>query len=316
MKIVSIATKLPNRIVTNDEIASFLDTSNEWITLKTGIKTRHIVSHDNLTELATDASCTALKKANLSATDIDMLICATSTADNAMPSLACSIIERIGARCPGFDVNAACTGFIYALDTADAFIRAGKVKTILLVAAERMSRLLDWKDRSTCILFGDGTSACVVTAGDALKYIRTTVNPNEALLYAKSLGENNPFTKESRASSYLKMQGQQVYKFAIRSIEEEIRCVFDTLNMCDADVDYYILHQANMRIIEGASARLKLPLEKFPFNIDKYGNMSAASIPVVLDEMIEKGCIKSGSLIVMVGFGAGMTVGTAVMVWQ
>ena len=318
IKIIGTGKKLPKHVAYNDELAAFLDTSDEWITSKTGIQSRNICTDESLTELATEAAHIAIAKAGISTTDIDMLICPTITGDYSMPSMACCVLEQLGAKCPAFDINAACSGFVYSLDVADSFIRAGKAKNILIIAAEMMSRVVDWQDRSTCILFGDGACACVVTAGDSLKYIRTIADGQIAPLCTQAGRGSSPFAKEGETVflPFLQMQGQHVYKFAVKTIETEIRLALDALNLKAEDVDYFILHQANTRIIDGARNRLKLPPEKFPMNIQKYGNMSAASVPVLLDEMLEDGRVKKGDTILMMGFGAGMTAGTAVMVWE
>ena len=316
IKIIGTGKKLPKHVVTNEALAAFLDTSDEWITSKTGIKTRTVCTEENLTDLAEEASRTALTKAGILMPDVDMLICATMTGDYHMPSMACCILERLGGICPAFDISAACSGFVYALDVADSFISAGKAETILIVAAEMMSRMVDWNDRTSGILFGDGACACLVTKGNALKYIHTTADAQVETLFTKAGRGNNPFIEESDPSGYLEMQGQQVYKFAVKTIEKEIHLALNTLNMKAEDVDYFILHQANTRIIDGARIRLQLPADKFPMNIERYGNMSAASIPILLDEMIDDGRIKTGDILMLIGFGAGMTAGTAVLEWE
>ena len=315
IKIIGTGKKLPKHVVTNEALATFLDTSDDWIISKTGIKTRTVCTDESLTDLAEEASRIALAKAGILMSDADMMICATVTGDYYMPSMACCVLERLGGVCPAFDVSAACSGFIYALDVADSFISAGKAETVLIVAAEMMSRMVDWDDRASGILFGDGACACVVTKGSALKYIHTAADARVDTLFTKAGRGNNPFIEENLPAGYLKMQGQQVYKFAVKTIEKEINLALNAINMKAEDVDYFILHQANTRIIDSARIRLQLPAEKFPMNIEKYGNMSAASIPVLIDEMINDGRIKTGDILMLIGFGAGMTAGTAVLEW-
>jgi len=315
IKIIGTGKKLPKHMVTNEALATFLDTSDDWIVSKTGIKTRAVCTEESLTDLAEAASRIALTKAGINMYDVDMLIGATMTGDYNMPSMACCVLGRLGGVCPAFDMSAACSGFIYALDAADAFISAGKAKTVLIVAAEMMSRMVDWNDRASGILFGDGACACVVTKGSSLKYIHTTADAQVDTLFARAGRGNNPFIEESIPSGYLEMRGQQVYKFAVKTIEKEIHLALNAINMKAEDVDYFILHQANTRIIDGARSRLRLPAEKFPMNIERYGNMSAASIPILLDEMIDDGRIKTGDILMLIGFGAGMTAGTAVLEW-
>ncbi|MCL2841704.1 MAG: ketoacyl-ACP synthase III [Defluviitaleaceae bacterium] len=317
IKIIGTGRKMPSHVVTNTDLADFLDTSEEWIISKTGIHTRHICTDESLTDLAVSASLTALNRAGIEIEDVSMLICATTSGDYKTPSLACCVLEKLGGFCTAFDVNAACTGFIYALDVADSFIRSGKANTVLVVAAEMISRIVNWEDRTSCVLFGDGASACVVTNGNTLKYIRTMSDPQVEPLFSKTGYGNNPFIKVQHSTcNYVQMQGGQVYKFAVKTIENEIRQALRILNMKAEDVDFFMLHQANNRIIEGARNRLQLPSEKFPTNINQYGNMSAASIPVLLDEMIEDNKIKDGDVVIMIGFGAGMTAGTAAFVWE
>ena len=354
IKIIGTGKKIPSLTVKNEDLSAFLDTDDDWIISKTGIKTRTICTSESLTDLAEEAVRIALDKAQISISDINLVIGATMTGDYLMPSLACCVLERFGEQasgssgaerhlCPAYDLNAACSGFIYALDAADSAIKAGKAEYVLIVAAEMMSRMVDWRDRTSSVLFGDGACACIVTKGDSLKYIRTISDAQIGPLFAKAGRGNNPFiepdskelntkeisTKEISAKEisvkeisakktdthpgYLEMQGQHVYKFAVKAIESEIHSALDALDMKASDVDYFILHQANTRIIDGARMRLKLPPEKFPMNIQKYGNMSAASIPVLLDEMIEDKRIQPGNIIMLIGFGAGMTAGCAVM---
>ncbi|MCL1986951.1 MAG: ketoacyl-ACP synthase III [Firmicutes bacterium] len=323
-KIIGTGSQLPKKAVSNAQLATFLDTSDDWITSKTGIKSRTICSDETITDLAAQAALTALNNANLSIADIDLLVCATMSADYAMPSMACCVLEQLGGACPAFDVNAACSGFVYALDVADSFISTRKAQNVLVVAAEMMSRMLDWTDRTSSILFGDGAAACVLTAGDSLKYLNVTATPQIAPLFAKASNGNNPFVQnvqnypnypQDSVNNFLQMKGQHVYKFAVTTIQQEINLALNALHLQADEITYFILHQANTRIIESARTRLKLPLEKFPMNIEKYGNMSAASIPVLLDEMLQQNAIKSGDLLMLIGFGGGLTSGTAVLQW-
>ncbi|MCL2017025.1 MAG: ketoacyl-ACP synthase III [Defluviitaleaceae bacterium] len=315
-KIIGTGSKLPQKAVSNAQLATFLDTSDEWITSKTGIKSRTICTDETITDLATQAANIALANANLNIADIDLVVCATMTADYAMPSMACCVLEQLGGACPAFDVNAACSGFVYALDVADSFISSRKAQNVLVISAEMMSRMLDWNDRTSSILFGDGAAACVLTAGDSLKYINITATPQIAPLFTKASTGNNPFANHATDENiFLQMKGQHVYKFAVTTIQQEINLALTALNLQANDIAYFILHQANTRIIDGARTRLKLPPQKFPMNIEKYGNMSAASIPVLLDEMVRHNTIKSGDMLMLIGFGGGLTAGTAVLQW-
>jgi len=314
IKIIGTGRKLPARSVSNNELATMVDTSDEWITSRTGIKNRYICTKESLTDLAEGAARIAIERTNLTPEEIEMIICPTIAGDFSFPSLACCLAERLEIKCPAFDINAACSGFIYGLEIAESFV--SKYKNILIVGADMMSRLIDWNDRATCVLFGDGAGACVVTEGGALKYIRNNADANPEMLFAKSRAGNNPFFNEETDGGFAVMQGQDVYKFAVLSVGEEINLALKKLNLCAADINYFVLHQANSRIVDGIRTRLKQPSEKFPMNIDKYANTTAATIPILLDEMLEEGKIKTGDTIMMVGFGAGMTTGTCVMVWE
>ncbi len=248
-----------------------------------------------------------------------MILCSTISGGYTTPSLACCVVDRLGVSCPAFDIGAACPGFVYALDVADSYITAGKARNILIVSAERLSSLVDWTDRGTCILFGDAAAACVVTEGNALKYSRLTASGGGFdTLYMETGTGDNPFTGGRVRPGYLKMKGPEVFKFAVQTAEAEIRLALKTLNLSlSADgVDYFIMHQANRRIIESVRAKLGQTADKFPSNIDKYGNTSSATIPLLLDEMREAGKINKGTTLVITAFGAGNTAGTCVLEWE
>jgi 3-oxoacyl-[acyl-carrier-protein] synthase-3 len=314
LKIIGTGKGIPNKCVSNDEIAGFLDTSDEWIVSRTGIKSRHICTDETLTDLSAVAAQQAIEKARLTVNDIDLIICSTIGGDYVTPSLSCCVSERIGAKCSAFDMNAACTGFIYALEMASLYL--SKYKNILIISAEMMSKHADWNDRSTCVLFGDGAAACVVTDGNALKYISLSASPNKSILHLVSGTGNNPFITNKASSGFLYMHGQEVFKFAVNVIETELKQALRTLALLPEQIDWFILHQANKRIIDSARMKLKQPKEKFPVNIDKYGNLSSASIPLLLFEMLEDNAIKPGDTLFMSAFGAGLTAGSCVMVWE
>ncbi|HWQ51876.1 MAG TPA: beta-ketoacyl-ACP synthase III [Terriglobales bacterium] len=315
LKIIATGSAVPKRAVTNEDLSKLLDTSDEWIVSRTGIKSRFISTGETMTDLAAAAAGIALGRAGLSVADMDCIICATMGGDYHFPSLACCVGERMGAHCPAFDVNAACSGFIYALDVADGYFARGKAKNILLICAEMMSKLVDWNDRASCVLFADGAAACVLTEGDALKYLRLTASGNVKALNAPAGTGNNPF-RENRASGFTHMEGQDVYKYAVSVAEEESKKALDALQMTVDDIDYFLLHQANKRIIDTARVRMKQPEEKFPVNIDRYGNTSAATLPILLNEMLEAGKIQKGAKLLFSAFGAGLTSGTCVMIWE
>ena len=316
IKIIGMGKGIPEKSITNDELADFLDTSDDWIVTRTGIKTRYVCTHESLTDLSTIASTQALKNAKLNVSDIDLIICATLGGDYRTPSHACAVAEQIGATCPAFDVNAACTGFVYALDIATAYIEAKKAKNILIICAEMMSAQADWNDRNTCILFGDGAAAAVVTAGNTLKYISLSAIPETTILKLPSDTGNSPFIKNEIDRSYLYMQGQEVFKFAVKIVGTDVKQALETVGMSPEQIDYYILHQANKRIIDSIRTKLKQPEEKFPININKYGNLSSVSVPLLLSEMLSEGKIKPGNTLFISAFGAGLTAGSCIIVWE
>jgi len=316
LKIIGTGRGMPDKSVTNNDLAKFLDTDDEWIVTRTGIKTRYICTHENITHLSVIASKQALNKANTPAGDIDMIICATLGGDYRTPSLACTVAEQIGTTCAAFDINAACAGFVYALDIAAAYLDTGKAKNILIICAEMMSAQVDWNDRNTCILFGDGAAACVVTSGNTLKYISLSAIPDTTILKLPADTGNSPFIKNKVERSYLYMQGQDVFKFAVNIVGKDVKQALNATGMTPEKVDHYVLHQANKRIIDSIRMKLKQPEEKFPVNIGKYGNISSVSIPLLLDEMLEEGRIKAGDVLFISAFGAGLTAGSCIIVWD
>ncbi|MDR0490198.1 MAG: ketoacyl-ACP synthase III [Oscillospiraceae bacterium] len=316
LKIIGTGKGIPETRISNDDLAAFLETDDEWIVSRTGIKNRHVCTHETLTDLSVKAAMQAIEKSGLAPDDIELIICATIGGDFRTPALACCVLERIGAKCPAFDINAACAGFIYSLEVASGFLDAGKAKNVLIVCAEMMSMHMDWNDRNTCVLFGDGASACVVAGGNALRFSRLSAIADVSVLNLPSGTGNSPFIDNKRENGFLRMQGQEVFRFAVCVVESEIKQALGALNISEQQIDWFILHQANKRIIESVRMKLLQPEMKFPINIDRYGNVSSASIPLLLDEMLEEGKIKNGDTLFMTAFGAGLTVGTCVMVWE
>jgi len=316
IKIIGTGKGIPERIITNDDLASFLDTDDEWITTRTGIKTRHICTYESLTDLSVTASKQAIEKANLSLNDIDLIISSTLGGEYRTPSHACTVAGQLGANCPAFDINAACTGFVYSLDMAAAYIETKRAKNILLICAEIMSIHADWSDRNTCILFGDGAAACIVTKGNALKYMSLSAIPETSMLNLPVDTGNSPFIVNKKEKSYLYMQGQEVFKFAVNIVSNDVKQALTALNLAPEQIDYYILHQANKRIIDSIRTKLKQPEEKFPMNINKYGNISSVSVLLLLCEMLEEGKIKPGNKLFISAFGAGLTAGSCILIWE
>lgn len=316
LKIIGTGKGIPLKKVSNDDLAGLVDTSDEWIYSRTGIKSRQVCTDETLTDLSASAAVQAIQNANLVANDIDLIICSTIGGDYFTPSLACCVSGRIGASCPAFDMNAACTGFIYALEVASGFLNAGKAKNILIVCAEMMTKHVDWNDRNTCVLFGDGAAACVVTGGNTLKYINLSATADTTFLNRPADTGNSPFVAAKKENQFFYMQGQEVFKFAVNAVGTEIKQALDTLKISPEQVDWFILHQANKRIIDFVRTKLQQPEEKFPVNIDRYGNLSSASIPLLLFEMLEEKKIKPGDTIFMSAFGAGLTAGSCVIMWE
>jgi len=316
LKIIGMGKGIPEKCVTNDDLTEFIETDDEWIVTRTGIKTRYVCTHETLTDLSVTASTQALENAGLAASDIDLIICATLGGDYRTPSQACSVAEQIGTNCPAFDINAACTGFVYALEVASCYLVAGKIKNILILCAEMMSTQMDWNDRNTCILFGDGAAAAVVTAGNALKFISLSATADTDILNLPADTGNSPFIKTKKGRDYLYMQGQEVFKFAVNVVGPDMEQALEALDMNPGEIDWYLIHQANKRIVDSIRRRLKQPEEKFPVNIGKYGNLSSVSIPLLLNEMLEEGKLKTGDTIFMSAFGAGLTSGSCILVWE
>jgi 3-oxoacyl-[acyl-carrier-protein] synthase-3 len=311
-RIVGTGSYLPPRIVTNDELAQRLDTSDAWIRERTGIAERRIADPSQAcSDLALEASRAALSAAQLAPGDIDLIIVATSTPDYVFPSAACLLQAKLGIKdCPAFDVQAVCSGFVYALATADRFIRSGMNRRALVVGAEVFSRILDWNDRGTCVLFGDGAGAVVLAAGDEPGIHASVLHADGS--YAGILSvPGNVCGGRITGSPYLQMQGNQVFKLAVRVLDEVARETLKASDMTVADVDWLIPHQANVRILEATARKLGLARERVVVTVDKHGNTSAASIPLALDEYVRAGKIRAGHKVLMEGVGGGFTWGAA-----
>lgn len=324
VKIVSTGRYLPADILTNEELSKIVETSDEWITTRTGIKERRIAAPGVLSsDLGAEAAKIALGRAGLSPADIDMLICATITPDKIFPSTACYIQQKIGAaEVPAFDVSAACSGFIYALAVASGFIRSGAAKRILIVGAEVLSKFTDWQDRSTCVLFGDGAGAMVLEAApedgepdSLLSFFIGADGQYAELLHIPAGGASAPATEDTVKNRlhFMKMSGKEVFKVAVTKMAEAFEKAMAKTNLKPADINLLIPHQANMRIIDAVARRLDFPMEKTYVNVHKYGNISAATTIVALDEALENGRLKKGDTAALVAFGGGFTWGAAII---
>ena len=314
MNLRALGHALPKREVTNAELTQFLDTTDEWIQSHTGIESRRILTgKETLSALGAKAARMALERAGLTAADVDYILCSTTRGEMTFPSTACLIQQRLGATCPCLDVNAGCTGFLYALDVADALLASGKVNRVLVICAEQVSRLTDWTDRSTCVLFGDAAGAALCERGDGLQTIRLTAEGEAQPLHAWPSGGNCPFDDHIPVEQPLYMNGQEIFRFAVSRSCRDMEAVMEACALTAEAVDYFVLHQANRRILDAARTRLKQPAEKFPVNITTHGNTSSACIPVLLSEMVEDGRLRKGQTLVLSAFGAGLTTGAAVL---
>ncbi len=317
-------TSLPEKVLTNEEISKMVDTNPEWIVDRTGIRTRYIAApEDTSATLGSAAALKALEMANLNTSQVDFVITATSSPAFIFPSTASLIQDSIGAKNAGaFDLSAACTGFIFALNMASQLIRSGQIKTAVVVGAETLTRYVDWTDRGTCILFGDGAGAFVLQASPVQGGVMSSVMRSDGsggdLLSIPASGAAIPASYQTieQGQHFIKMNGREVFRFATRVMARATEEALEKANWDLDKVELIIPHQANKRIIEAAARGLKLPLEKFAINVEKYGNTSTASIPIATVEMAEKGRLKKNDKIVMVGFGAGLTWGAVTVIWK
>lgn len=311
----------PTNTVSNYDLSNLVETSNEWIVDRTGIKERRISQGEDTSEIATKSAEMAIERAGISGEDIDLIIVATITPDMFTPSVACMVQKGIGAKnAMAFDVNAACSGFIYGMQIAYSMMECNSsFKNVLVIGAEILSKIVDWTDRSTCVLFGDGSGAVVLSRTEVEKkknasfYSKSDGSKGDALT-AAAVDVINPYVKEIvTRNKKVEMNGQEVFKFAVTSIVNGIKTVLEDSNLTIDDIDFIVPHQANLRIIEFAAKKLKMDFNKFYVNLDRYGNTSSATIPMALNEMYENSLLKKGKKIIMVGFGGGLTFGAALI---
>lgn len=323
--ILGTGSYTPQRVLTNDDLSKMIETSDEWIVTRSGIRERHIAGPDESTsDMAVQAARAAMADAGVEASEIDLLIVATITPDLPLPAVACSIQHKLGlpthAAC--FDLNAACSGFVYGMDTACAMLASGRYKKALLIGAEKLSSIVDWNERTTCVLFGDGAGAVVLGVSDEENkgLIGTKLGAygdSVDLLCIPKGGSSCPATAESIAAGdhFMKMKGKEVFKLAVRAMDEAARDILEQHSLHADQIGLVIPHQANLRIIEAIAKYLELPMDRFYVNVDRYGNTSAASVPLALDEARKSGRIKPGDITLLVAFGAGLTYGSALIRW-
>lgn len=320
--IIGTGSYVPDRVLNNSYFEKIVDTSDDWIVSRTGIKERRKVSEEiSTSDIATKAAIKALDDAKLTAEEIDMIIVATVTPDMQFPSTACLVQKNIGAiNAASLDIEAACSGFIYGISVAESFIKTGAKNNILVIGAETLSKITDYSDRNTCVLFGDGAAAVIISNKKGFQILSTYLGSDGNgcnLLYIPGGGSRLPATQETIKNSmhYIKMEGSEVFKFAVRIMEKSTEKALELCGLKKSDIDYLIPHQANIRIIDSAAKRLNLPKEKVFVNVDKYGNMSAASVAVALDEVKKQKQLTAGDIVVLVAFGGGLTWGSAVIRW-
>ena len=318
-RIAGIGAYVPETIVTNDDLAKIVETSDEWISSRTGIRERRISTKEGTSDLAAEAARRSLEAAGVKPEELDLIILGTSSPDCNYPSGACEVQAKIGAvNAAAFDISAACSGFIFAMNIVQGFFKSGIYQTALIIGAETLSKVVDWDDRSTCVLFGDGAGAAVLKneeSGIIDMLMGSDGTKGEALkCTSRSLG--NFLTGERPELGFMTMDGQEVFRFAVKRVPEVIAEVLEKNRVEQAEISWFVLHQANRRIVEAVAKRMGEPVDKFPMNMQEYGNTSSASIPILLDEMKKKGWLKSGQKLVLAGFGAGLTWGASLVEWK
>ena len=306
---------VPERIVTNDELSTFLDTSDDWIVRRVGVRERRICTKETVVQLAAEAAEKALEMGGTKPEELDMILCATVSGDDIAPSLACAVQEKIGATCPAMEINAACSAFLFMLETAAGFFARGNIKKMLVVGAERMSRILDWTDRSTCVIFGDGAGAVLLGEGDGYLASKLYTRGGDGVIKIPHYAGKSPFYENESEKPFVHMNGQETFKFAVSAMAKDLAEVIEKAGLTQDDIEWVVPHQANIRIIDAARRKLSIPEERFCTNIDRYGNTSAASIPILLDEINRSGKLKDGDHIALCSFGGGLSSAAGILKW-
>lgn len=317
-RIVGTGSSVPVHKVTNEDLSRVVETNDEWISSRTGIKERRIAGEESTVSMSVSAAKKALEDAGTAPQDLDLIIVATCSPDYFFPNTACCVQEAVGAvNAVAFDLSAACSGFLFGLNTIQAYMKAGIYKKALLIGAETMSKLIDWEDRGTCVLFGDGAGAAVIQAEETgmIDMVQYSDGQQGPVLTCKARETSNFLFPNEQKADHIYMEGQPVFKFAVKKVPECIKALLDKTGTPNEEIKYYVLHQANSRIIDSVAKRMKEPEEKFPMNLHFYGNTSAASIPILLDEMNRKGMLERGDKIILAGFGAGLTWGASLLEW-
>ena len=316
-KITGTGSYAPTNTVSNDDLAKFLDTSDEWITQRVGVRTRRVSTGETAADFAAKAAQNALEMSGIDAKDLDLIVAASLSSDFACPTVAGTVQAKIGANCPAFDVNSACSGFLFALDTAAGFFARGTAKKALVIGAERISKILDWTDRSTAVIFGDGAGAAVLEASED-GYLASTLytqGGDDVIRIPNTHGTSPYFKPETEDTPYIYMNGQETFKFAVNVMCRDVNIVLDKANLKIDDIKYFVPHQANMRILRFVEKKLKIAPDKIFANLEHTGNTSAASVPMALDELNRSGNLKKGDLVLLSAFGGGLSSAACILRW-
>ncbi|MBI5453007.1 MAG: ketoacyl-ACP synthase III [Deltaproteobacteria bacterium] len=320
-RVIGTGSYVPKKVLTNHDLERFVETSDEWISTRTGIRERRIAVDDTPSDMAAKAAKAALKAAGVSPKDIDLIVVGTVTPDMTFPSTACFVQAHLGVKAgaAAFDVSAACSGFLYALDIADKYVRSGSAGKALVIGVDQFSRLIDWKDRATCVLFGDGAGAVVLCAEKGQRGVLSCHIHSDGrhweMLYSESPCPPSPFEERKATNQYLKMNGNETFKIAVRTMGSAITEALEANNIKPEDIALLVPHQANLRIIDATRQRLGLPEEKVYTNLERFGNTSAGSIPLALDEAVRLGKVKENDIVLFVSFGGGLTWASAAVRW-
>ncbi len=305
----------PEKIVTNDDLSKLVDTNDEWIRKRVGVVTRRVSVNETTSEMGVKAAKAALENAGVLPEELDLILAATVSGEDRSPSVACMIQNALGVSCAAYDINAACSAFLFLMETAAGYFARKKVKKVLLVGAERLSGIVDWTDRSTCVIFGDGAGAVVLGEGDNYLDSVIHVQGGDEVIKIPSFGGTSPFYERETPVPYIFMNGQETFRYAVNSICTDITELLENNHLSMDDIDYIVPHQANVRIIDFAAKKLKADPEKFVVNIDRYGNTSSASIPMALDELHRSGKLKRGDKVIFTAFGGGLASAASLVIW-
>lgn len=315
IRVLGTGSYVPERILTNDDLAKMVDTSDEWIVQRVGVRERHVSEHETAADMGIQAAKRALEAAEVKAEELELIVAATCSSDSICPTVAGFVQQGVGASCPAFDVNSACSGFLFALETASALMEKNHLKCVLVLGAEHLSRIVDWSDRSTCVIFGDGAGAVVLGEGSSCLASRLFTQGGDSVLSIPGGRGNSPFFTREQPEMKINMNGQETFKFAVRRMAEDLQLLCADAGITTDDLAFIVPHQANTRIIDLTARRLGIPMEKFILNIEKYGNTSSASVPISFDGLVRSGRLKKGDKIAMCAFGGGLSSAGCILEW-